>query len=157
MEAVREHNRDAYGYLLKCKPERCNKRKVRIYSSLIGYEERIAKRAIQGASRPMFGQALEVKFLKFPEESPQSPGITPEMPMPDPLQMHEAERANPDMFPMTAKVVGHYPNNHLLLTTLGNVKTKDARAFRMGMEIPVFKEGEWLVVRGLPKTATKYR
>ena len=159
LAAVLKTSEQAHGFLVKCKPDVCNKRIVAIYNNLAGFEQRIAANAIKMASRPIFGQALQVKWRPFSKQGKDKdkPVITEEMPTPDPVQCGEALTAEEDDYPLFAKILSHYPNNKLVLTSVGVAKCVYARKFRLGMEVPVFKEGDWLVIRGLPKTPHRYR
>ena len=153
LSAIRETDATCHNNLLKCKPERVNKRSVILYSALTPKQNFAYKEAIREASRKLWNHRVTVKWRDFPEGDEF---LKEGHPRPSPLIAEDVQDLPREEFPLKAKIRGFYPNNRIILTELGNARCKDARAFAMGMEVDVTREGDWLFVKGLPKNKFRY-
>lgn len=130
------------------KPSYCTQRKVDAFTHHDLSVNRAAEKLLKQAAKSIWNYAVQVNLYAYPKDKE----IVPGHPEPDPI--HESVGRE---YPRETIVRGHYPNNRIILTTAGNARCRDAKAFPVGMRVPVELEGEWLVIKGMPRSRYKFK
>jgi len=153
LAAIRTANLTAHDNLLKCKVETCNKRIVVLFSPLTRKQNDTYLELIRDATSQEWNHRVTVKWKNFVKGDTF---LKPYISKPGPLLAEDVPDIPREEYPITTKIRGFYPNNHVILTDMGNARCRDARAFTMQMEVPVVREGDWLVIKGQPRKKFKY-
>lgn len=133
--------------LAEMKPFYCTRRRLDAFSDQKPIVNKEAERLFKEASSSIWNYPIQVHLHAYPNNEQIKPGH----PEPDPVR----ESVDSE-YPKKAAIKGHYPNNRIILTSEGNARCRDAKAFPIGMIVPVELEGDWLVIKGIPRSRYKY-
>lgn len=147
LDFLKNDNSVAFDDAVKLKPSLVTRRKCSLFSNLDKEAQVALTGAIKKASRVLWKYTITPEFLDYPEDG----SIKPEMPQPQMVHHKSASK-----YPVDAQVVAHYPNDKLILTTVGVCRCKSARDFRLGLTVPVYRDGDTLFIKRGPRNASRY-